>query len=114
MKVYKFEDTITFLKGNNEPIYGTIIFSTDPASDDDVIIKSNSDEIKVPLKQIYLSIFKVTLSQYGFIFKDTLYSDTNVNYWDDQLEKIARRKLKVNFETNYLKIRWQRKTKGLY
>ena len=114
MKVYKFEDTITFLKGNYEPIYGSIIFSTDPTPDDDVIIKSDNDEIKIPLKQIYLSIFKVTLSQYGFIFKDTLYSDTNVNYWNDQIEKIACRKLKVNFNTNYLNIRWQRKTKELY
>lgn len=113
MKVYKFEDTITFLKGNYEPIYGSIIFSTDP-NPDDVIIKSVNDEIKIPLKQIYLSIFKVTLSQYAFISKGTLYSDTNVNYWDDQLEKIARRKLKVNFDTKYLNIRWQRKTKELY
>lgn len=111
MKVYKFEDTITFLKGNNEPIYGTIIFSTEPTPDDDVIIKSSSDTIRVPLRKISISMFKVTLSQYGFIFKGTLYSDTDVNYWDKQLEMIAHRKLKVNFDTKYLNIRWQRKQK---
>ena len=105
MKVYKFKNTITFLKGNNEPIYGTIIFSTDPKPDDDVIIKSSNDTIRVPLKKIKISIFKVTLSQYAFIFKESLYSDNDVNYWDKQLEMITHRKLKVNFNTKYLNIR---------
>lgn len=114
MKVYKFEDTITFLKGDNEPIYGTIIFSTNPIPDDDVIIKSSSNTMRVPLKKIAVSMFKVTLSQYGFIFKGSLYSDNDVNYWDKQLEMIAHRKLKANFNTKYLNIRWQRKTKELY
>ena len=105
MKVYKFKDTITFLKGNDEPIYGTIIFSTEPTPDDDVIIKSYSDTIRVPLKEVAVSMFKVTLSQYGFIFKEALYSDNDVNYWDKQLEMIAHRKLKANFDTKYLNIR---------
>ena len=114
MEVYKFKDTITFLKGSAEPIYGTIVFSKDPTPNDDVIIKSSSDTISVPLKQIAVSIFKVTLSQYGFIFKEALYSDNNVDFWDKQLEMIAHRKLKANFETKYLNLRWQRKTKELY
>ena len=104
MKVYKFKDTITFLKGNNEPIYGNIIFSTDPTSDE-VIIKSSSGTIRVPLKKIEISMFKVTLSQYGFIFKESLYSDNDVNYWDKQIEMIAHRKLKANFNIKYLNIR---------
>lgn len=112
MEVYKFEDTITFLKDNTNPIYGTIVFSTDPTPDDVVLIKSPSDSIRVPLKQIAISIFKVTLSQYGFIFKEALYSDDDVDFWDKQLELIAHRKLKANFEVKYL--RWQRKTKELY
>lgn len=114
MEVYRFKDTITFLKDNYEPIYGTIIFSKDPTPDTVVTIKSFSDTIRVPLKQITVSIFKVTLSQYGFIFKEALYSDDDVNYWDKQLEMIAHRKLKTNFETYYLNLRWQRKTKELY
>ena len=114
MEVYKFKDTITFLKDNTEPIYGTIVFSTDPTPDDVVLIKSSNDTIRVPLKQIVISIFKVTLSQYGFIFKEALYSDNDVDFWDKQLELIAHRKLKANFETKYLNLRWQRKTKELY
>ena len=114
MEVYKFKDTITFIKGKNDPIYGTIVFSTDPTPDDIVLVKSSSDTIRVPLKQIAISIFKVTLSQYGFIFKEALYSDDNVDFWDKQLELIAHRKLKANFETKYLNLRWQRKTKELY
>ena len=114
MEVYKFKDTITFLKDNNDPIYGTIVFSTDPTPDDVVLIKSSSDTIRVPLKQIAISIFKVTLSQYGFIFKEALYSDDDVDFWDKQLKLIAHRKLKANFEIKYLNLRWQRKTKELY
>ena len=109
MKVYKFKDTITFIKGNVEPIYGTIVFSTDPTPDDVVLVKSSSDTIRVPLKQIAISIFKVSLSQYGFIFKEALYSDDDVYFWDKQLELIAHRKLKANFEVKYLNLRWQRK-----
>ena len=109
MEVYKFKDTITFLKNSNGPIYGTIVFSTDPTPDDVVLIKSSSDTIRVPLKQIAISIFKVTLAQYGFIFKEALYSDDDVDFWDKQLELIAHRKLKANFEINYLNLRWQRK-----
>ena len=105
MEVYKFKDTITFLKDGTDPIYGTIVFSTDPTSDDVVLIKSSSDTIKVPLKQIAISIFKVSLSQYGFIFKEALYSDDNVDFWDKQLELIAQRKLKANFEVDYLNLR---------
>ena len=112
MEVYKFKDTITFIKGNDEPIYGNIVFSTDPTPDDIVLIKSPSDTIRVPLKQIAISIFKVSLSQYGFIFKESLYSDNDVDFWDKQLELIARRKLKANFEVKYLSLRWQRKTKS--
>ena len=111
MKVYKFEDTITFLKDNIDPIYGTIVFSTDPTPDDIVLVKSSSDTIRVPLKQIAISIFKVSLSQYGFIFKEALYSDDDVDFWDKQLELIAHRKLKANFEVKYLNLRWQRKQK---
>ena len=114
MEVYKFKDTITFLKDSTEPIYGTIVFSTDPTPDDVVLIKSYSDTIRVPLKQIAISIFKVTLSQYGFIFKEALYSDNDVDFWDKQLELIAHRKLEANFEVKYLNLRWQRKTKELY
>ena len=109
MEVYKFKDTITFLKDSYDPIYGTIVFSTDPTPDDIVLIKSSSDTIRVPLKQIAISIFKVSLSQYGFIFKEALYSDNDVNFWDKQLKLIARRKLKANFEVRYLNLRWQRK-----
>ena len=111
MKVYKFEDTITFLKDNIDPSYGTIVFSTDPTPDDIVLVKSSSDTIRVPLKQIAISIFKVSLSQYGFIFKEALYSDDDVDFWDKQLELIAHRKLKANFEVKYLNLRWQRKQK---
>ena len=111
MEVYKFKDTITFIKGNDGPIYGTIVFNTDPTPDDVVLVKSSSDAIRVPLKQIAISIFKVSLSQYGFIFKEALYSDDDVNFWDKQLELIAHRKLKANFEVKYLNLRWQRKQK---
>ena len=114
MEVYKFKDTITFLKDGTGPIYGTIVFSTDPTPDDVVLVKSSSDTIRVPLKQIAISIFKVSLSQYGFIFKEALYSDDNVDFWDKQLELIAHRKLKANFEVKFLNLRWQRKTKELY
>lgn len=114
MEVYKFKDTITFIRGNDDPIYGTIVFSTDPTPDDIVLVKSSSDTIRVPLKQIAISIFKVSLSQYGFIFKEALYSDDNVDFWDKQLELIAHRKLKANFEVKYLNLRWQRKTKDIY
>lgn len=93
MEVYKFKDTITFIRGNDDPIYGTIVFSTDPTPDDIVLVKSSSDTIRVPLKQIAISIFKVSLSQYGFIFKEALYSDDNVDFWDKQLELIAQCKL---------------------
>ena len=114
MDVYEFKDTITFIKGNVNPIYGNIVFSTDPTPDDVVLVKSSNDTIRVPLKQIAISIFKVSLSQYGFIFKEALYSDDDVDFWDKQLELIAHRKLKANFEIKYLNLRWQRKTKELY
>ena len=108
MKLYKFNDTIIFLKGNNDPIFGSIIFSTKPTSDE-VIIKSSNDVIRVSLKQIKVAIFRVTLSQYGFIFNESLYSDDDdINYWDKQTEMIARHKLKPNLN-KLLKLRWQSK-----
>lgn len=102
MKLYNFNDTIIFLKGTNEPIFGSIIFSTNPASDDEVIIKSSNDVIKVSLKQIKLSIFKVTLLQYGFIANESLYSDDNTNYWDKQVEMIRGYKLKPNLNKSII------------
>lgn len=96
MKTYNIKDTIIFLKDINDPFLGSISYSKPVNSDTVVTIKCKLGMLKVPFNKVELAIFRVDLKRFGFIFKGTVYSDTDVNYWDKETERIAQHKLKSN------------------
>jgi hypothetical protein len=97
METYNIKDAVVFLKDINDPFLGSISYSKPVNPNTVVTIKCKHVMLKVPLNKIELAIFKVASKRYGFIFKSSLYSDTDVNYWDMKTEKIAQHKLQTNF-----------------
>lgn len=96
METYNIKDTVIFLKDINDPFLGSISYSKPVNHNTVVTIKCKHLMLKVPLNKIEFIIFRVDLKRFGFIFKGTVYSDTDVNYWDMVTEKIAQHKLKAN------------------
>lgn len=97
METYNIKDAIIFLKDINDPFLGYISYSKPVNPDTVVTIKCKHAMLKVQLNKIELAIFRVDLKRYGLLFKSSMYSDTNVNYWNNQTEKIAQHKLQTNF-----------------
>lgn len=99
MTELRLNDTIVFLKQNEEPLLGSISYKK-PASPHSIItIKSLGKAVHVPLDQIKLALFKLNPQVWGMIWNNKMYFDFDkgeCNYWNKITSKIAFHELKTN------------------
>ena len=99
MTEFRLNDTIVFLKQNEEPLLGSISFKK-PASPHSIItINGIGKTVHVPLNQIKLALFKLSSQVWGMIWKNKMYFDldkSEFNYWNETTSKIASHELKTN------------------
>lgn len=99
MTELRLNDTIVFLKQNEEPLLGSISYKK-PASPHSIItIKSIGKTVHVPLDQIELALFRLNPQVWGMIWKNKMCFDLDkdeCNYWNKTTSKIASHELKTN------------------